>query len=154
MPGSRASELLANPWQGARQIPRPAHGGGRTVRELAETTGKHQSTITRHLKALEQAGLVLQERAGDGRTLWWRLRFDPEQIADRDQVPDTAEAKAHKHARERRAFLLSLSEDEDSRVKRVTLEETVLLVDGRTGAVLDEVPTGQPDHGQGGACNP
>ncbi|GAA3717356.1 hypothetical protein GCM10022399_37450 [Terrabacter ginsenosidimutans] len=140
-PGSQPSELLMDPWQGPRQIPRPARGGGRTVQELAEITGKNRSTISRHLKQLKDRGLVFEQRTSDGKRRWWRLRFDPDQIADRDQIPDTSGPTAAKHSRERRAFLTQLSGKEGSVVKRRLIGEMTALVDSRTEEVLDIVPT-------------
>jgi DNA-binding IclR family transcriptional regulator len=140
VPGSRNSDLLLNPWQGPRQIPRPAPGGGRTIAEIAQVTKKHRSTVARHLNNLKGRGLVIEETTPGGRRVWWRLRFDPDQIADRDQIPDTAEAKATRHKRERLAFLLSLSKERSSYIKREICETGLALIDSRTGEILNVLP--------------
>jgi DNA-binding transcriptional ArsR family regulator len=95
---------LLDPWQGIRQIPRPASAVGMTVGDLVEVTGKHSSTIRRHLKKLLDGGLVFEKPQSHGQPRWWRLRFDPDQIADRDDIPETGQLKADRHIRDRRSF--------------------------------------------------
>lgn len=104
LPGFPVTPGLLNPFQGSRQIPRPAQVEGMTVLELVEVTGKHRSTTSRHLKILLDRRLVLEESQQDGLRRWWRLRFDPDQVADRDEVPHTAQLKAEAHIRERRSY--------------------------------------------------
>lgn len=47
-------------------------GGERSVRQLTELVGSDQSTISRHLSVLKQAGLVANRRAGT--LTYYRLR--------------------------------------------------------------------------------
>ncbi len=94
---------LVNPWQGTRQIPRPTPGTGMTVAGLIERTGKSRPTVQRHLKRLSERGMAFHER---GR--WWRYRFDPDVIADRDEIPHTSLVKVARHLAERRSYFQAL----------------------------------------------
>jgi DNA-binding MarR family transcriptional regulator len=141
LPGYPVTPGLLDPWHGTRQIPRPASGVGMTVRDLVEVTGKHPSTIRRHLKKLLDRGLVFEKTQDTGPSWWWRLRFDPDQVADRDDIPHTAELKAAQHEAQRLANYESLSTSAHGppRVLVEVVGDQRLYVDGVTGAVLASI---------------
>lgn len=58
-----------------------AHGGARSAGELGRQFRSAQPTISKHLKVLEQAGLV--ERTIEGRVHRFRLRQKPLREAER-----------------------------------------------------------------------
>jgi DNA-binding transcriptional ArsR family regulator len=58
-----------------------AHGGSRSAGQIGSQFRSAQPTISRHLKVLEQAGLV--ERTIEGRVHLFRLRQEPLQVAER-----------------------------------------------------------------------
>jgi DNA-binding transcriptional ArsR family regulator len=144
LPGFLVTPGLLNPWQGTRQIPRPAPGVGMTVRDLVEVTGKHRSTISRHLKKLLDRGLVFEEIQPDGSSRWWRLRFDPDQVADRDDIPHTADLKAAQHDAQRLALYDGLITSGSSRFCIEVVGNQRLYVDAITGAVLASVEETNP----------
>jgi DNA-binding MarR family transcriptional regulator len=137
MPGSSASELLLNPQQGKRRIPAAPAGPGLTVKELARKTGKATRTMARHLKKFSWMGLAFRDDQGR----WWRYRFDPDEVADRNCIPHTAELKADRHIRDRRSFLngriaYDRARNLNPRVERVYDGDGTCYVDTRTGEVL------------------
>ncbi len=127
---------LINPWRGTRQIPRPAPGAGITRRELVCRTGKSRSTVERHLKRLADRGMAFER---EGR--WWRYRFDPDVIADRDGIPHTSLVKAARHSAERRryfdALIDSATDQRPSRVIRnIVGGRWCVYVDVKSGEIL------------------
>ena len=83
---------LAHPIR--REIVERLSGGGATVGEASRELGVSKPTISRHLKLLEEAGIVT--RVIDGRT--HRLGLRPETLAD------AAEWIEHQRARWERLF--------------------------------------------------
>lgn len=137
MPGSHSSDLLLNPQQGKRRIPRAPAGPGLTVTELVRRTGKARSTETRHLKELSKRDLAFCDDAGR----WWRNRFDPDYVADLLGIPDTSELKAAKSIRDRRSLLDGLIAYATVKGRRPTIERVsdsdgIRYIDTVTGEVL------------------
>jgi DNA-binding transcriptional ArsR family regulator len=71
-----AFAALAHPIR--REIVERLSGGAATIGEASRGLGVSKPTITRHVKLLEEAGVV--SRVVDGRT--HRLRLRPETLAD------------------------------------------------------------------------
>jgi DNA-binding transcriptional ArsR family regulator len=67
-------------------------------------TGKSRATVSRHLKRLSEYGLAFSKNQQDGSTRWWRYRVNPDLVAERHGVPDTAQLKAAKHQAQRRRY--------------------------------------------------
>lgn len=109
LPGSSLTPLLLNPLRAQRTLPPPWYGPGVTVEQIARSTGRAAPTVSRHLQRLYGKRLIFSQRHGREPARWWRYRFDPDVVADRDHIPDTAQAKAHKHAAERIRFFNDLS---------------------------------------------
>ena len=145
LPGFPVTPELLNPWQGTRQIPRPASAVGMTVRDLVEVTGKHPSTIRRHLEKLLDRGLVFEETQPDGPSRLWRVRFDPDQVADRDGIPPTADLKAVQYEAQRATNYEGLIRSGSSRFRVEVVGNQRLYVDAITGAVLATVTEPNPD---------
>jgi DNA-binding MarR family transcriptional regulator len=140
-----ASELLLNPQQGKRRIPPAAAGPGLTVTELAGRTGKARGTVAAHLKKLSRMGLAFR----DDKNRWWRYRFDPDKVADRDDIPDTAKLKEDRHIRDRRHYWRGriYFDEVRNRTPSVQLEhgpDVDTYVNPRTGEVL-WIDTDPPD---------
>ncbi len=103
-PGTAATGL-GNTKAGTRQIPAPArHGRGLPVKQLAALRQRSEPTIRKHLKTLEQVGLVFER---DGR--WWRVRFNPDAVVDELGVVDTVARKRQEYVRQRRNRFRALS---------------------------------------------
>ena len=137
MPGSHPSDLLLNPQQGKRRIPRAPAGPGLTVMELVRRTGKARSTETRHLKELSKKDLVFRDDAGR----WWRNLFDPDYVADLLGIPHTSELKAARSVRDRRNYLddriaYNRVEGRKPTIKRDSDSDGVRYVDTVTGEVV------------------
>jgi len=150
MPGSHSSDLLLNPQQGKRRIPRAPAGPGLTVTELVRRTGKARSTKTRHLKELSKRDLAFCDDAGR----WWRNRFDPDYVADLLGIPHTSELKAAKSIRDRRSLLDGLIAYATVKGRRPTIERVsdsdgIRYIDTVTGEVL-WVDRGSEDEGRPG----
>ncbi len=104
-PGTAASGARpADPVQGPRAIPHPPTGRGKTVAQLAQEMNVPTSTVRGRLNKLHRLGLAFR----DGQRRWWRYRFDPEWLADREGIPDTAEARRRLHVRQRRLYYVPL----------------------------------------------
>ena len=150
MPGSQSSPLLTNPWQGKRQIPHDPGDGGRTVLELAYATGKNRSTVAKHLKKLHDRGLAFSVQEHGHPPRWWRYRFDPDWVADRNQIPHTGDIKAAKHAEDRIAFLDArirwAGDRESSRLIAQDIDGDRFYIDSSTGAVEASVPIPTPQE--------
>lgn len=156
-PGTVASStLLRHPDRGSRPMPPPQPGRGIPVAEVVRRTGKSRSTVRDHLGKLQNRGMVFK----DGQGLWWRYRFDADQLADTYGIPRTAALKAAAHARERRARYLNRALLDKSKGKDPTVEvhrETHFdrYLNPQTGEVLWEDheppkhlhPALRPDHG-------
>jgi len=112
-----------------------------TVRDLVEVTGKHPSTIRRHLQKLLDRGLVFEETQDTGPSRWWRLRFDPDLVADRDGIAHTSDLKVVQHEAQRLSNYqwLSTSAHGPPRVLVEVDGNQRLYVDAITGAVLASV---------------
>jgi DNA-binding MarR family transcriptional regulator len=157
MPGTvvqrKASELLLNPQQGKRRIPAAPAGSGLTVTELAGRTGKARATVAVHLRKLAGRGLAFRDDKGR----WWRYRFDPDQVADRDDIPDTAGLKADTHIRDRRSYYRArirsdLAGDRTPSVQLVHGTDGDTYMNPRTGEVLwidTDPPETNPDGTSG-----
>jgi DNA-binding transcriptional ArsR family regulator len=78
---------LAHPLR--RDIVERLSGGTATVGEVTEGLGVSKPTISRHLRMLEEAGIV--SRVIDGRT--HRLSLRPETLADTSDWIDTQRAR-------------------------------------------------------------
>ena len=83
-------------------MPRGRSGRGLTIRDLVARTGKSRATVSRHLKRLSEYGLAFSQNQQDGSTRWWRYRVNPDLVAERHGIPDTAQLKAAKHQAQRR----------------------------------------------------
>jgi DNA-binding transcriptional ArsR family regulator len=134
-PGSQSSELLLDPRKGSRRIPSPAKGHGLTVAQLVERTRKAPGTVRLHLKRLFSRGMVFKDNDG----LWWRFRLDPDQLADRDGVPHTAQLKAEVHISERRSYFRGLIRSDQVRNRAPSVQ----LVHGTDGDNYVNVRTGE-----------
>ena len=110
------------------------------MKEVAEATKVVRTTASRRLRRAEAYGLVVREKQKRGPDLWWRLRFDPDQVADLHEVVDSAPAKAARHRRQRLAFLESVARSDTRRVTLETIDGVELFVDGLTGEVLGQSP--------------
>jgi DNA-binding MarR family transcriptional regulator len=137
MPGSPSTALLIDPQQGKRRIPPAPAGPGLTVTELARRTGKSKGTVIRHLKKLSKGGLAFCD--ADGR--WWRIRFDPNYVADRLGIHHTSELKAARAICDRRKRLdgliaYAMVKGRKPPVKRVSDSDGVRYVDPVTGEVV------------------
>jgi hypothetical protein len=144
LPGAPATPGLLNPWQGTRPISRPATSGAPTIQDLSEASGKHPSTIRRQLKKMLEWRLVFEETRPGQPSRWWRLRFDPEWVADGHQIPHTSDIKAFTHARERRphldALIRAAGGPASSRLVAQDIDGQRLYIDTATGAVRGSVP--------------
>jgi DNA-binding transcriptional ArsR family regulator len=78
---------LAHPTR--REIVERLSGGTATVAEATQGLGVSKPTISRHLKALEEAGVVT--RVIDGRT--HRLSLQPETLADASDWIESQKAR-------------------------------------------------------------
>jgi len=153
MPGSAASDLMLNPQQGKRRIPAAPAGPGLTVKELARKTGKATRTVARHLKKFSEMGLAFRDDQGR----WWRYRFDPNQVADRDDIPETAKLKADKHIRDRRSYWRGLIRFDQVRNRLPSVQllhglDVDTYVNTKTGEVLwidTDPPETDPDETSG-----
>ena len=105
---SRVLELLADPQR--RQIIESLRDGERAVGELVERMDIHQSVVSRHLKLLEEAGLVRMRP--DGQRRLYSLRAEPFEELDlwvarlrkawAGRLDALGEALAHRHQSRRR----------------------------------------------------
>jgi DNA-binding transcriptional ArsR family regulator len=134
-PGSQNSELLLDPRKGSRRIPPPPKGRGLTVAQLVERTDKAPGTVRLHLKKLFSRGMVFKDNDG----LWWRYRLDPDQLADKDEVPHTAHLKAKAHTRERRSYYRGLIRSDQVRNRTPSVQ----LVHGLDGDTYVNPSTGE-----------
>lgn len=66
------------------------HPGGLTVTALTDMLGTPQSTLSRHLAVLRQAGVVTSEKAGTTRI--YRVAIDPGTLAALDALTATIRA--------------------------------------------------------------
>jgi DNA-binding MarR family transcriptional regulator len=148
-----ASELLLNPQQGKRRIPPALAGPGLTVSELARRTGKARGTVAVHVKKLSGRGLAFRDDKGR----WWRYRFDPDRVADRDQIPETAKLKEDRHIRDRRSFFRGQIRSDQMRNRTPSVQlvhgpDVDTYVNPRTGEVLwidTDPPETDPDGTSG-----
>jgi len=87
-------------------------------------------------------GLVFEEARPGQPSRWWRLRFDPEWVADCHQILHTRDIKALTHSKERRAFLDSLMEGmaKSGRLEAHEIDGHRVYIDPATGAVRGSVP--------------
>jgi hypothetical protein len=93
MPGFPVKCGLLNPGHCKTLVPRRATAEGRTVQDLMGITGKHCSTIRRQLTKLLDLELVCQESQRKRPLVWWLLRPDPDKVANRYEIPCTAELR-------------------------------------------------------------
>ena len=120
-----------------RGVPRGRSGQGLTIRDLVARTGKSRATVSRHLKRLSEYGLAFSQNQQDGSTRWWRYRVNPDLVAERHGIPNTAQLKAAKHQAQRRHYWQGItSARDDGRVVRVRIDGQDHYIDTGTGAVL------------------
>jgi hypothetical protein len=93
--------------------------------------------VSRHLKRLAEFGLVFSHDQGDGSNGWWRYRVNPDLVAERHGVPDTAQLKSAKHQAQRRHYWQGItSARDDGGVVRECIDGQDKYIDTATGAVL------------------
>jgi hypothetical protein len=93
--------------------------------------------VSRHLKRLAAFGLVFSQNQQDGSTRWWRYRVNPDLVAERHGIPDTAKIKASKHQAQRRHYWRGMALARgDGWVVREIIDGQDRYIDTGTGAVL------------------
>ncbi len=138
-PGSTRSDGLSNPYRGARHIPRPRARAGLTVADLVHLTGKHRNTVANHLKRLRERQMIFSVLGPDGSIRWWRYRFDPDVVADRDRIPHTSGLKRASHQRQRQGYYMAMvdggTQKHPSRIRLEWIEGGRAFVDLVTGDI-------------------
>ena len=93
--------------------------------------------MSRHLERLSEYGLVFCQNRQDGSRRWWRHRVNPDLVAERHGIPDTAQLKAAKHQAQRRRYWQGItSARDDGGVVRECIDGQDQYIDTATGAVL------------------
>jgi hypothetical protein len=100
--------------------------------------------VSRHLKRLSEYGLVFSRDQQDGSPRWWRYRVNPDLVAERHGIPDTAQLKAAKHQAQRRRYWQRMTSREGSRAVRESIDGQDHYFDTVTGAVLWVDPSTPP----------
>jgi hypothetical protein len=124
-----------------------------TVTELAGRTGKARGTVAAHLKKLSGKDLAFRDDKGH----WWRYRFDPDQVADRDDIPETTKLKEDRHIRDRRSYYKGRIRFDQVRNRTPSVQlvhgtDVDTYVNPRTGEVLwidTDPPETDPDRPSG-----
>ncbi len=96
---SQASPVSAPP-AAERCIPAAPFRAAVTAKELAAELGRPAATVRRHLNRMASWRMAARDEHG----CWWRLRFDPEELADSRFVAHTGELRARVHLAERRLY--------------------------------------------------
>jgi hypothetical protein len=93
----------------------------------------------------------------DDKGRWWRYRFDPDQVSDRADIPDTAKLKADQHIRDRRSYYRARIRSDQVRNRTPSVQllrgpDDDTYVNTRTGEVLwidTDPPETDPDGTSG-----
>ena len=74
--------------------------------------------VSRHLKRLSKYGLAFSQNQQDRCTRWWLYRVNPDLVAERHGIPDTAQLKAYKHQAKRRRYWQGMTSRKDGKRRR------------------------------------